>query len=322
MKNRERIEYIDMAKGFAILMVIVGHVSTIPTPLKSVIYSFHMPLFFFLNGFFFRQGNVAETIRRMIPTIIIPYFVVGGVTCIINIIESLINQSSLDYTNLLSLFGVCWKFNGDMVSIGAIWFLIVLFWSRVFLQIAMKYQKGIAALIILSTISMLATKAFHIVIPFGIQQALPCSLFVYAGFLCNQHKLFNVTMSKALVITLLFATLPFWAKFSVATRANSYSSGVLSIIASCFIVWMLVMVLKFLSETSIGWLKKSRITGMLSWCGKLSLVILAVHDVEARHFVYQDSNFIIEILVRIAVILALTWVCTKIPTTRGLFNIK
>lgn len=77
MKSK-RIEYIDVAKGVTILLVIVGHVSHLPEPIKSSIYSFHMPLFFLLSGYFFRKEDVLVTFKRMLPTIVIPYIVVGG----------------------------------------------------------------------------------------------------------------------------------------------------------------------------------------------------------------------------------------------------
>ena len=47
----KRIEYIDMMKGFAMILVILGHISYIPYSLKILIYIFHIPLFFFLSGF-------------------------------------------------------------------------------------------------------------------------------------------------------------------------------------------------------------------------------------------------------------------------------
>jgi fucose 4-O-acetylase-like acetyltransferase len=44
----ERIEWIDIAKGIGILLVIAGH--TISLTYSYPIYAFHMPLFFFLSG--------------------------------------------------------------------------------------------------------------------------------------------------------------------------------------------------------------------------------------------------------------------------------
>lgn len=55
----KRIEWLDLCKGFAIILVVLGHVIDGATMYKNVswlqtvfkaVYSFHMPLFFFLSG--------------------------------------------------------------------------------------------------------------------------------------------------------------------------------------------------------------------------------------------------------------------------------
>ena len=54
MESNKRIEYVDSAKAVAIILVIVGHchwLGSIPK-LGSLIYTFHMPLFFMVSGFF------------------------------------------------------------------------------------------------------------------------------------------------------------------------------------------------------------------------------------------------------------------------------
>ena len=50
---KKRIGYIDMAKGLAIILVIIGHISFTPSMGKTILYLFHIPLFFFLSGFTF-----------------------------------------------------------------------------------------------------------------------------------------------------------------------------------------------------------------------------------------------------------------------------
>ena len=46
---KERVKWIDYAKAFAIFFVVIGHVDT-GNYFTDWIYSFHMPLFFFLSG--------------------------------------------------------------------------------------------------------------------------------------------------------------------------------------------------------------------------------------------------------------------------------
>jgi len=84
-----RDAWVDYAKAIGILLVVYGHVARgvhnagIPMDaalyelVDSIIYSFHMPLFFFLSGLFFlhsleRRGPGALTANK-IDTIVYPY---------------------------------------------------------------------------------------------------------------------------------------------------------------------------------------------------------------------------------------------------------
>ena len=57
----KRLHYIDIAKGIGILLVALAHndLAGYAPFLYHWIYSFHMPLFFFLSGLFFKYlGNL------------------------------------------------------------------------------------------------------------------------------------------------------------------------------------------------------------------------------------------------------------------------
>ena len=52
-KPKTRIEFIDIIKGLAIILVVIGHTSPNKTeilPYKSLIYAFHMSLFLFFQA--------------------------------------------------------------------------------------------------------------------------------------------------------------------------------------------------------------------------------------------------------------------------------
>jgi fucose 4-O-acetylase-like acetyltransferase len=81
--TKPRNELIDFLKGYAILLVVLGHCiqRTLPQsfdvhPLFRVIYSFHMPLFMFLSGYvayFSFSGKTQQLLSRM-QTLMIPFF--------------------------------------------------------------------------------------------------------------------------------------------------------------------------------------------------------------------------------------------------------
>lgn len=49
---RQRDHSVDILKGIGILLVIIGHCDLFAV-FRSIIYSFHMPLFIILSGYFF-----------------------------------------------------------------------------------------------------------------------------------------------------------------------------------------------------------------------------------------------------------------------------
>lgn len=73
--KRERLFYLDALRGFAILLVVVGHLiqynyqNALENTLFNAIYSFHMPLFFFVSGvscFLSKRenGNISGLLKR------------------------------------------------------------------------------------------------------------------------------------------------------------------------------------------------------------------------------------------------------------------
>lgn len=80
--NSHRIPYIDIAKGLGIILVCIGHfnISNEDSTLYNLfiwIYSFHMPLFFFLSGLLFdsKSKNTSFFLYRKTITLIIPYLI-------------------------------------------------------------------------------------------------------------------------------------------------------------------------------------------------------------------------------------------------------
>ena len=55
----KRIEWIDIARGFAILFVIIGHSlgNYFSSYFANLIYVFHMPIFFVLSGYLYKRKN-------------------------------------------------------------------------------------------------------------------------------------------------------------------------------------------------------------------------------------------------------------------------
>lgn len=78
MGKKERIEYVDIAKGYLILLVVLGHLLP-ESVVKTWIYSFHIPAFFALSGITSNyshsfQLNPLSFIGKRASSILRPFF--------------------------------------------------------------------------------------------------------------------------------------------------------------------------------------------------------------------------------------------------------
>ena len=88
----KRIEWVDIARGIGIILVILGHIGI--GKVGKFIYSFHIPLFFFLSGFCFSGNNIDIKFffKKRLKKLIILYVFLGIDICTIEVI--FIKQSS------------------------------------------------------------------------------------------------------------------------------------------------------------------------------------------------------------------------------------
>ena len=70
-----RLEWMDVAKGIAIILMVVGHTS-IPKSLSDFIWTFHMPLFFIASGWLtsWNKNTAQSFIRNKSKNLLLPFF--------------------------------------------------------------------------------------------------------------------------------------------------------------------------------------------------------------------------------------------------------
>ena len=79
--NVKWIPWLDSAKGFGILLVVLGHASLLG-PLNHFLFAFHMPLFFIISGVLFKPRPLGVIFRRKTQSLLVPYFVFAFLTFI------------------------------------------------------------------------------------------------------------------------------------------------------------------------------------------------------------------------------------------------
>lgn len=125
-----RNNIIDALKGVAILLMVFGHLiqftsvdnSYLYNPIYIFIYSFHMPLFIMISGFFFNKSLNKKSVKNLLNdrlvTILLPYV---SWTIIFITVWAVFNHFNL------SFFQLCQKYIYTFLYVSKLWFLWVLF---------------------------------------------------------------------------------------------------------------------------------------------------------------------------------------------------
>jgi len=177
---KERETWVDNLKVFGILAVILGHISSPP---QVFIFTWHMPLFFVISGFFIDTLDTPiRFIKKGLYRLMLPYLVFTFLALFVESLKRyLLGRESLDYSSELYNMYV-WMDGAALVNTYAfvLWFLPALFFSRLVVYYACKYISNIYMQTL--TVILLFSVSFFSDIPFAIDNALNSVLFVYIGF--------------------------------------------------------------------------------------------------------------------------------------------
>ena len=149
---KKRIGYIDMAKGLAIILVIVGHSSFVPHIAKMILYIFHIPLFFFLSGFTLnvrKYETFSGYFLNKLKGLVVPFFLLNSFVFLFQLFvmypDQVLSFNILHFIKQLLL--------SDRLHIYfQLWFLNVLFLAHIFSYFILKrrWNLGQWVIIILS----------------------------------------------------------------------------------------------------------------------------------------------------------------------------
>ncbi len=115
-----RIDYIDIAKGIGILLVLLGHMVPVGEDLRAMIYSFHMPLFFLLFGCVMKGDRPHVCAPKRWRQIAVPYLLWG-----------MIFVAPTPRNALLVLYGTQESLTLAHGN-GMLWFLVVMFFASIY----------------------------------------------------------------------------------------------------------------------------------------------------------------------------------------------
>lgn len=119
--KKARIEYLDVAKGIGIMLVVWAHARA---PYMHYIYLFHMPFFFLISGYLFNNRNsLRQFVLGKIKTLYLPFVVWNLAATAIRVI---LKPETFDYYKKIAV-QIILTLNKDGQFFGATWFLGSLF---------------------------------------------------------------------------------------------------------------------------------------------------------------------------------------------------
>lgn len=206
----KRLNWIDMAKGFAMILVMFGH-APFSSSIQAEIYTFHLPLFFFMSGYLFsnaKYNNFAAFFKKRFITIGIPYFCFS----FIEYIYFFLFNNKQNVSPLKSLIGtiIPLRFNNGTSHNGTLWFIVCLFMAELIFFLIVKYTKNDKKKIIVCLVgSAIIACLYNIYIkkplPWSIDVSFFAVVFYGIGYLIKgiENKVSKLVSIKYLIIFLI-----------------------------------------------------------------------------------------------------------------------
>ena len=289
MTQKQRVGWIDITRGICILAIVLGHVWNFGY-IRQYLFSFHVPIFFFLSGLCFRYtGNIKEYLLKKVRTIAVPYIFFSVVSIFIFFAAGLLVKRVNDIMDcspinnlLIMLYG---NSKPDVMKYNSpLWFLACFFCVNIIAYCietvyakTNKYAVRIAGTAIMAVIGCFVGAYNNIRLPWHLETAASMTVWYMLGVIAadSEQKIsaFTEKLRKyklmplcAFAMIIAGGILAFVNSRVVGVRTDSY--GIIPVYYCS----------AFLGIS--GWCLLSRFIGscrFLEYIGKSSMGILVLH---------------------------------------------
>lgn len=300
-EEKKRIEWIDIAKGIAMILVIVGHVFNYGYFVRHAIFSFHLPLFFILAGYTFRAKPWKDLIVSSTKRLLGPFFLLF-VLCNIEGILNIVNDPIPVLSKLYYSIGWTPAYIEGTESIpilGIAWFLLCLFIARLAMNAVLKLYERFNVNLIVGAIPVFliawgcAWIGKTVLLPLDIDIAGVALLYIYCGFLAKTFQVSPYAKKwyvLAIALVLWIVALNF-SGLEMATRR--YDNFVLTVVGalagSTLAIWVSMLIElcpKYLGK--VGEIIKRYFVFM----GKNSMLVYTLHCFDGCLVSWQSLVFV------------------------------
>lgn len=284
-----RDDTFDVMKGIGIIAMIIGHCQ-VPRIIGDVIFAWHMPLFFIISGYFYKPSPIKEYTKKNFRALVVPYLITATLMFLFSSLKFYFDEEADIIHPFIGIFVASGSTGLPMLGdyfVGAIWFLLAMFWCRVIYNIISEKTSQQISGIIIITIGFLSTYiGTKIFIPTDFLQGLSAMVFFYVGHIFRKHDLFHVRPNRMIitlgVLTIIASLITCNKDYSISMARCYYGYYPINVVAACFCTYLLYHIV------SCG--KNSLLNKFMTYLGKMSMLILCVHNIDANYSIVKLLN--------------------------------
>lgn len=278
--SKPRIEFIDLAKGICVLLVVLYHCQINIEWLQIL----RIPLYFALSGIFFKTYNCFDNfLVRKINKLIIPFlFFYLTAYAIFHLL--LIFAPFLLITEAKGIMDI---FTQRELFNTPIWFLVCLFWSNILFfsayRITQKKKILLPVVVILFASIGYALGQYGIFLPLFFDAALTSMPFFYFGYLLERNgnvlyrnKYDRWNTSYIIILCGSFFLIANIFRPDISLFSNMVEGGLSAYFCAFCLILAFLLLCKMVEKIPL-----------ISYFGRYSIIILCTH-----HLVYRPIKLI------------------------------
>jgi len=251
--NKEKINryyWLDVTKCIGIFLIVLCHFP-ISKYTAKFLWTFHVPLFFFISGYLFKETTTRDFLEKLTFRLILPYIYIYLLTVLLTVLL----ESDFDIKHIVSMIlGLFWGTHSYPYFINsALWFLPGLI--TVQLLYFFLVRKTIIFYFALLCVSVLLYLKAYLNLFFSVDLALLGLNYFIAGVLIKKYNCIDVVKTKPLVVFILFilsllTTMDFAYFGNVWYGGKYYSISLLGGLIGILMTIMLSILIEIISKPS------------------------------------------------------------------------
>lgn len=288
MQNHRKL-WLDIAKGFAIILMVVGH-TPIPSIASDFIYAFHMPLFFIASGLtsdYAKYKTVWSYVKHKTRTIMLPFVIYSVIVVCLMLL--------VDNNAVVSLSGGWGGY--------ALWFIPVLYFASIIAMSVSGIKVSVLRYGVIAFLLLLGTclDYCHVTLPWAMSTVPYAAFFLLMGNIIRDYQKWFETERHYWDIALLFVITVIISHFWRLDMAWNHITPVLPLTIGAFAGTLMAFRLSVLTERYMKSLAK-----LLQKVGRETYVVVAFSQITimlVNHFFTFNPLLKYMLLVTILVIL-------------------